>query len=83
MQHWTNDRWVSTLHRVVNPPRHLAVGNRRLSIPFFHQLNYDALIECLPGCYGPGNPPRYAPITSGAHRLQKFTRGMGSGTTTA
>jgi isopenicillin N synthase-like dioxygenase len=83
MQHWTNDRWVSTMHRVVNPPRHLAVGNRRLSIPFFHQPNYDALIECLPGCCGPGNPPRYVPITSGAHRLQKFTRGMGGRTTTA
>jgi hypothetical protein len=28
---WTNDRWVSTLHRVINPPRDKALGSRRLS----------------------------------------------------
>ena len=78
MQHWTNDRWISTMHRVVNPPRETAAGNRRLSIPFFHQPNYDALIECLPSCCGPDNPPRYEPVTSGQHRLTKFLRGVGA-----
>ncbi len=78
MQHWTNDRWTSTMHRVVNPPREAAASNRRLSIPFFHQPNYDALIECLPSCCGPDNPPRYEPVTSGQHRLTKFLRGVGA-----
>jgi len=78
MQHWTNDRWISTMHRVVNPPRAAAAGNRRLSIPFFHQPNYDALIECLPTCCGPDDPPRYEPVTSGQHRLTKFLRGVGA-----
>jgi isopenicillin N synthase-like dioxygenase len=78
MQHWTNDRWISTMHRVVNPPREAAAGSRRLSIPFFHQPNHDALIECLPSCCGPDNPPRYAPVTSGQHRLDKFLRGVGA-----
>ena len=78
MQHWSNDRWISTMHRVVNPPRQAAAGNRRLSIPFFHQPNYDALIECLPTCCGPDNPPRYEPVTSGQHRLTKFLRGVGA-----
>ena len=45
MAEWTNDRWVSTLHRVVNPPRDKALGSRRLSMAFFHQPNYDAVIE--------------------------------------
>jgi isopenicillin N synthase-like dioxygenase len=80
MQHWTNDRWTSTMHRVVNPPRDAAAGNRRLSIPFFHQPNYDTLIECLPTCCGPDNPPRYEPVTSGQHRLTKFLRGVGAAT---
>jgi isopenicillin N synthase-like dioxygenase len=80
MQHWTNDRWTSTMHRVVNPPRDAAAGNRRLSIPFFHQPNYDALIECLPTGCGPDNPPRYEPVTSGQHRLTKFLRGVGAAT---
>ena len=46
---WTNDRWVSTMHRVVNPPRDQAIS-RCLSILFFHQPNYDALIRCLDNC---------------------------------
>jgi isopenicillin N synthase-like dioxygenase len=71
---WTNDRWVSTLHRVVNPPRDRLQGYRRQSIVFFHQPNYDALITCLESCQGPGNPPRHAPVTSGEHRLQKFLK---------
>jgi isopenicillin N synthase-like dioxygenase len=74
MMHWTNDRWVSTLHRVVNPPRDVALGSRRQSVVFFYQPNYDAVIECLPSCSGPGHPSRYAPVTSGEHRLRKFLR---------
>lgn len=74
MMHWTNDRWTSTLHRVVNPPRDVALGSRRQSIVFFFQPNYDALIECLPSCTGPDHPPRYEPVTSGEHRLRKFLR---------
>jgi isopenicillin N synthase-like dioxygenase len=78
MQHWTNDRWISTMHRVVNPARDAALGSRRQSIVFFHQPNYDAVIECLPSCCGPDDPPRYAPVTSGQHRLSKFLKGVGA-----
>ncbi|WP_028936673.1 isopenicillin N synthase family dioxygenase [Pseudonocardia spinosispora] len=37
---WSGGRWVSTMHRVVNPER----GNTssRISIPFFYQPNHDA-----------------------------------------
>ena len=73
MMHWTNDRWISTLHRVLNPPRDAKLGTQRISLAFFHQPNYDALIECLPGCKGPGNPAKYPPVTSGEHRNRKFT----------
>lgn len=70
MAQWTNDRFVSTLHRVSNPP----VGDvsDRLSIAFFQQPNYDALIECLPTCQRAGERPRHQPITSGAHRRMKL-----------
>lgn len=72
---WTNDRWVSTLHRVANPPPDVrGASTDRVSIVFFHQPNYDARIECLPGCSGPGRPARHAPTTSGAHRLAKLGR---------
>lgn len=50
MAQWTNDRWVSTMHRVVNPPRDHAMTSRRQSLIFFHQPNHDARIECIPSC---------------------------------
>jgi len=70
MAEWTNDRWRSTLHRVVNPPRTEA-DSTRLSLLFFHQPNYDAVIECLPTCSDAAHPPRYERITSGAHVARK------------
>ncbi|MCR0985688.1 isopenicillin N synthase family dioxygenase [Roseomonas populi] len=81
MAQWSNDRYVSTMHRVANPPR--SGNTRRLSIAFFHQPNHDALIECIPGCAGPGNPARYEPITSGGHRLMKVSRANQAATTMA
>lgn len=72
MAEWTNDQWVSTLHRVVNPPRDRAASSRRQSFAFFHQPNYDALIECLPSCVGPERPARYAPVRSGDHLQLKI-----------
>ena len=71
MAEWSNDRWRSTVHRVVNPPRERA-NTSRLSLLFFHQPNYDAVITCLPTCTDAANPPRYAPVTSGAHVARKI-----------
>jgi isopenicillin N synthase-like dioxygenase len=72
LMRWTNDRWISTPHRVANPPD--GWSDRRLSIPFFFQANYDALVECLPTCRAPGNAPKYAPITVGEYRTARFAR---------
>ena len=62
MAAWTNDRWVSTLHRVVAAD---GAWGERISVAFFHQPTYDARIECIPTCMSADNPPRYEPITSG------------------
>ena len=62
MAMWTNDRWVSTLHRVVVPNND---WRERISIAFFHQPTYDARIECIPTCTSSKDPPRHEPITSG------------------
>ncbi|CAN5672996.1 2-oxoglutarate and iron-dependent oxygenase domain-containing protein [soil metagenome] len=77
MARWTNDRWVSTRHRVINPPAHLA-DTDRISMPFFHTPDYDALIECLPTCLSPGELPRHAPITSGEWALHQNLRNVGA-----
>ena len=67
MAQWTNDRWVSTLHRVVNPTG--ADWNRsRYSLVFFHQPNDDVLIESLDR----GNAAKYLPVTSGEHLRRKL-----------
>jgi isopenicillin N synthase-like dioxygenase len=74
MARWTNDRWRSTLHRVVNPADEEAAMSRRQSIAYFCHPNYDAEIACLPGCPSPGRPPRYAPILAGEHMRQKMMK---------
>jgi isopenicillin N synthase-like dioxygenase len=74
MMQWTNDLWASTMHRVVNPPRALASDSARISLVFFHQPNYDAIVSCLPGCATAENPAKYAPVSSGDHLLSKFVK---------
>ena len=66
---WTNDTWVSTLHRVVNPPAGAGAESRRQSLVFFHNPNYDAVIESLV----PDTPAKYPRTTSGEHLRQLFT----------
>ena len=40
-------------------------GQSAHDIGFFLHPNYDAVIEALPGCAGPGRPARYAPVRAG------------------
>jgi isopenicillin N synthase-like dioxygenase len=70
MATWTNDMWRSTKHRVRVPPESRR-GQRRISIPFFHHPNWSTVIECLPGCRRPGEPPRFAPVTAGQYLMGK------------
>jgi isopenicillin N synthase-like dioxygenase len=69
---WTNDRWVSTLHRVVNPPEDTRANSTRMSVAFFLVANHDAEVRCLESCTGPANPPRYPATTAGAHWRAKI-----------
>ena len=68
LMRWTNDRWVSNAHRVVNPPAPAAARAQRLSIAFFHHPNYDASIECIAQ---PGEA-KYPPVRSGDYRDLKY-----------
>jgi isopenicillin N synthase-like dioxygenase len=62
MARWTNDRWRSTLHRVVNPPRKSSGPASRMSLVLFTSPNEDALIECLPSCVDTVHPAKYKPV---------------------
>ena len=65
LMRWTNDRWVSTLHRVINNPE-----RSRYSMPTFFDPAYRAEVACIASCQGPGNPARYPPITFGEYYRQ-------------
>jgi isopenicillin N synthase-like dioxygenase len=67
---WTNDRWRSTLHRVVPPA--VAGPARRRSVAFFQEANYDALVSIMPTCVSADNPARYRPVIAGQHLMNKL-----------
>jgi isopenicillin N synthase-like dioxygenase len=64
---WTNDRYVSTPHRVISPR-----SRHRYSIPFFVNPNFHTPISCLPSCTGPDHPVRYPTVTAGDYLLSRF-----------
>jgi isopenicillin N synthase-like dioxygenase len=73
---WTNEEWLSTLHRVA-PPRAGGVLVPRRSAAYFHDGNVDAVIECLPSCVTPDSPARYEPVTVGEHLAAKLAGSRG------
>jgi isopenicillin N synthase-like dioxygenase len=70
LMRWTNDRWLSNMHRVVNPSPGDGPSRARLSIAFFNHPNYDALIECLPS----QGPAKHPPVLSGEYRDTKYAK---------
>jgi isopenicillin N synthase-like dioxygenase len=77
MMRWTNNRWVSTPHRVVNPDGAAGAASRRLSVGMFFIPNYDAEVACLETCAGPGHPAVYEPISVSGYRTERFARTAG------
>jgi len=63
---WTNDRFRSTPHRVVNRS-----GEERLSVAMFVDPDHDCLIE--PVCR-PGEAPRYEPVRCGDYIRGRFDK---------
>ncbi len=72
MMAWSNDTWLSNLHRVVNPPPGAGDTARRLSIAYFCNPNDDLVIECLPTCCSAARAAKYPPFRAGEHRFRKI-----------
>jgi isopenicillin N synthase-like dioxygenase len=73
---WTNEEWISTMHRVAAPRVNGVLVPRR-SAAYFHDGDVDALIECLPSCVSAANPARYQPVTVGEHLAAKLAGSRG------
>ncbi|PZP39511.1 MAG: isopenicillin N synthase family oxygenase [Azospirillum brasilense] len=69
LSRWTNGRWQSTPHRVKN-----LSGHDRYSCPYFFDMDMNAVVECLPGCASPENPPRFPPVRYGDYLLERLNR---------
>ncbi len=62
LQRWTNDRFVSTVHRVINRS-----GNPRYSIPVFFDPHTDAVIDPRDLGLPEGEEPKHRPVRAGEH----------------
>jgi isopenicillin N synthase-like dioxygenase len=67
-ERWTNDRYTSTLHRVISP-----VSDRdRYSIAFFNEGLLDQIIECIPTCIETGGKAKYEPVKVEEHLRKRY-----------
>ncbi|ADP81626.1 isopenicillin N synthase family dioxygenase [Pseudofrankia inefficax] len=62
---WTNDRWTSTLHRVLPPPSQTTGPVVRRSVAYFVDAYPATLVEPVPTCVTAENPARFTPIRAG------------------
>ncbi|MFP6740524.1 MAG: 2-oxoglutarate and iron-dependent oxygenase domain-containing protein [Alphaproteobacteria bacterium] len=69
MKLWTNNRFQSTPHRVIN-----TYGADRYSIPFFANPDYDAVIKPIPTCVDDENPPVFDTLHCGESMLHTYSR---------
>ena len=69
MARWTNERYRSTLHRVVN-----ISGKERYSILFFINgaINYE--VACIPTCLRHGESAKFPPITVAEHFRMMYAK---------
>ncbi len=68
LSRWTNGRYHSSLHRVMNNRS----GKIRHSIVLFYNQAHETPVECLPSCLKPGETPKFPPCTAGEHTMQRY-----------
>jgi isopenicillin N synthase-like dioxygenase len=71
LERLTNKKLKSTIHRVVNPPRHL-MNTPRYSIPFFMHPRSEMNLAALPSCVDSAHPKLWDDITAGEFLNQRL-----------
>ncbi|KAL4243941.1 iron/ascorbate-dependent oxidoreductase family protein [Abortiporus biennis] len=75
LMRWSNDTIRSTIHRVRAPPGLTTKDGmtpERYSIPYFCAADFDKVVDCVPGTFGPENPKKYKPISSGEYIKERL-----------
>tara|TARA_R110000868_G_scaffold353707_1_gene614892 strand:- start:464 stop:1558 length:1095 start_codon:yes stop_codon:yes gene_type:complete len=65
---WTNDKYRSTIHRVINES-----GQERYSVPFFFLGNPQQRVECISSCLVPDEDPKYTSVTVDEHIRERYS----------
>lgn len=65
---WSNGRFSSTPHRVINRS-----GRERYSVPFFFDPDMESRVEVLPGCLADG-PALYPPVIYGDYLMERIDK---------
>jgi isopenicillin N synthase-like dioxygenase len=71
LERFTNKKLKSTIHRVVNPPRHV-MNKPRYSIPFFMHPRSEMNLSALPNCVDGSHPKLWEDITAGEFLNQRL-----------
>lgn len=67
LRRWSNGRWVSTPHRVIN-----RTGEERYSAPFFFDPHMHTVVSPLPSCVPAGESPRYGSVVYGDYLMERL-----------
>ena len=67
IQRWTNDYYMATIHRVVQPK-----NKTRYSLPFFFEPNLDAIVEPIGKFCNKDNLPHYDALHFGDYLEKTF-----------
>eukprot|EP00397_Hematodinium_sp_SG-2012_P060229 GEMP01078177.1.p1 GENE.GEMP01078177.1~~GEMP01078177.1.p1 ORF type:complete len:237 (+),score=57.85 GEMP01078177.1:224-934(+) len=75
MARWTNDKWRSTTHRVINADE-VHKSQARQSVAFFVNLNPDATVSTIESCITEANPNKYTTVIAGEYLMKKHAAAM-------
>lgn len=74
LQRWTNNRYKSTMHRVLSP-----LSERdRYSCAFFNEGPLEMVVTCLPTCIEQGQKPLYGPLKVRDHQIARYQQSYGT-----